>query len=309
MQWPLYLLTRAWLAFLGALPLPIARRISIGLGRVVLFAMPRLHRVAAQQIDAAFGESITRAAKRRILLEAMDNLCIVAAEFPHGPRLAKKCFAGIVRVEGAEHVDRSTGALFISGHLANWEWMGAAWWLEGVEGAEVVRPLSFPPLDRFVNGVRAATGITTIERDEAASQIFSLLKQGTHVGILIDQAPRESAVPCTFFGRACWATAAPAIVAARAKANIHFMGARRLPDYTYVLDISPPLPLVKTGNLLQDLVQNTQLCQDELEKYIRQSPGQWLWFHRRWKHRERLAQEWAARMARVNPVARNATST
>lgn len=298
-QWPLYLITRAWLGLLGALPLPLARKVSIALGRVVLFLVPRLHRIASEQIDAAFGDSLGREEKRRILLEAMDNLSILAAEFPHGPRLAKQRFAGLLEVRGLEHVNLNESALFISGHLANWEWMGPAWWLEGIRGVAVVRALDFPPLERYVKRMRDAVNFRTMLRDDAGARLFQLLKEGVSTGILIDQAPRENAVPCTFFGRPCWGTIGPAMIAARAKVKVHFMGMRRLPDGRYVMEVSEALPLVRTGRLLDDLTANTQICQDVLEEFIRRNPGQWLWFHRRWKERPRLAREWEARQQRA----------
>jgi KDO2-lipid IV(A) lauroyltransferase len=35
----------------------------------------------------------------------------------------------------------------------------------------------------------------------------------------------------------------------------------------------------------EEVVRLTRRCNEELEKAIREDPGQWLWFHRRWKTR------------------------
>jgi hypothetical protein len=51
-----------------------------------------------------------------------------------------------------------------------------------------------------------------------------------------------------------------------------------------------------SGQYLEDLVFNTQRCQDALETIIRAHPEQWLWFHQRWRKRERLEKEWAFRL-------------
>jgi KDO2-lipid IV(A) lauroyltransferase len=43
--------------------------------------------------------------------------------------------------------------------------------------------------------------------------------------------------------------------------------------------------LIETGDLDRDVLENTKLFNKILEGYIRKSPEQWLWIHRRWKTR------------------------
>jgi len=295
----LYALTRAYTGLMSVLPLRVARALTIALGRVALGMVPRLHKVGAENIDAAFGDTCPPAEKVRILRAAMDNLAIVAAEFAHGPKAARKRFDGYVDVRGWEHIDPERGALLISGHVGNWEWLAGALAVHCPKMSEVVRPLDYPPMNAYVDGVRRSMGIETIDKAAAATEIFSRLQGGWIVGILVDQSPRDSGVPVTFFGRDCWATAAPAMVAARARCPVHFADMTRQPDGRYVMTVHPAIAFQRTGDLLADLEANVQMTQDALEAFVRQHPGQWLWFHRRWKERARLAEEWARRKARA----------
>jgi KDO2-lipid IV(A) lauroyltransferase len=200
-----------------------------------------------------------------------------------------------------ENVDPTRGAVMLGAHLGNWEWLGPGMTSEGpLRGAEIVRPLDDPAMNAFVDSMRRASGVVTIERDGAGTEMMRWLKEGYCIGILADQSPRENAVPVTFFGQPCWATIAPVMAALRGKVAVHPVSMMRDADGGYTIDMYPALEIQKTGDFLRDLVDNTQRCQDALEAMIRKNPGQWLWMHRRWKRRERLEREWAEREARTS---------
>ncbi len=287
------------LLFAGALrvlPMPWSRAVARALARAAYHCVPRIKKVGLANLDLAYGDTLSPEQKRRILRESVENVALVAAEFVHLPACARKGFEGHARIVGLEDVNAEHGVLFIGGHLGNWEWMAPVMHSLGWQVAEVVRPLDHPALNRYVDKTRTCNGIRTIPKDAAGGEVLRLLREGWMMGILIDQAPRKNAVPLEFFGAPCWATAAPALVAARAKAPIHPVAMVRQPDGSYVLEVRPPVPLVRTGDFAADLLENTRRCQAAFEALVREYPGQWLWFHRRWKTRGRLEREWAARM-------------
>ncbi|MDX9974862.1 MAG: lysophospholipid acyltransferase family protein [FCB group bacterium] len=288
----------ATVAFAGitkALPLPVARSVGKLLGRIAYHLVPRVRRDAYANIDTAYGETLTSAEKRRILLHATENLGIVAAEFSHIPEIPKLLESGAITVEGFDLLDRSKGIMFAGAHLGNWEWMAPLLTALGLNVAEVVRPLNDELLNRLVDRTRQSLGTVTLGKANAGNELLRLLKEGWVSGVLADQSPTSSAVPVTYFGRPCWATIAPVMVALRAKIPVHPICMVRQPNGDYRLIISPPLTFTRTGNLHADLVENSQLVQDAIETLVRAYPGQWLWLHRRWKPRPRLEQEWQAR--------------
>lgn len=278
------------------LPLSASRALTRALGRLAYYVIPRIRKVGMANLDLAYGDSLPRAEKIRILRSAVDNVAMVAAEFSRMPRLYAQGFSGLVRVEGMEHIDKTKGFLAIGGHLGNWEWMASVMVAYGFRTAEVVRPFDDRLMDAAIDGTRRGGGIVTIPKDDAAREIVRKLKEGYIVGVLIDQCPRENAVPAVFFGAPCWATIAPAIIAARTKAPIHPVFMIRDADGRYTLRFYPAMDLVHSGHMRQDLQENTQRCQTAFEQIVRENPGQWLWFHRRWKERGRLEREWSARM-------------
>ncbi len=274
------------------LPLPMARALGRALAMLAYYLIPRIRREGLKNLDLAYGDERTRSEKIRILKGAAKNVGIVAAEFSRTQHLAENSFADMVELRGAGHVDLSQPVVFISAHFGNWEWLAPAMSARGIAVAGIMRPLDDPGLNAYVKRIRSATGTILIERDHAAALMLKLLRERTTVGVLIDQSPRQSAVPVTFFGTPTWATIAPVMAAIRGKAAIHPVSMVRQPDGRYVLSVAPALERIKTGNLRHDLAANAQQCQDAIELMIREHPDQWLWLHRRWKKRERLEQEW-----------------
>lgn len=292
------IIARAFLAATAVLPLPACRVLGRWLGYLTYALVPRVRRIGMDNLDLAYGDAIDRREKKRILRDAAINTTTVAAELSHLAKLSTDQVRQRVRLDGREWLEAHPGSVLLSAHLGNWEWMAPAVAAHGFPVAEVVRPLDDPALNRAVDALRRRHDVETIDKDAAGQRIFQLLRAGTSVGILVDQSPRDGGVPATFFGAPCWATVAPAMLALRSKAPILFLFMTRDSDGDYTLHVNPPLDFERSGNLLTDLQTVTQACQDQVEAFVRNYPGHWLWLHRRWKPRPKLETEWHARLAR-----------
>lgn len=289
------LATRAFIGLTRWLPLPLCRALALLGGRSLAPLVPRVRRVTMYNLDLAYGDTRAPAEKRRIYHQIIDNLCLVAAEFSRTDQLAR---AGEVIVEGADHIKPDQGYLCIGAHLGNWELMGPAMVAQGFKVAAVVRPFDDPGVNEIIDRQRTIMGIRTITKDNAGPDILKCLREGYLVGILIDQSPRENGVPVTSFGHPCWATIAPAMIAVRSRVPIVPVALTRRDEGGYRLRFYPPLEMARTGDLRRDLQDYAQACQDAIDTMIQDNPGQWLWLHRRWKERPRLAAEWERKQAR-----------
>lgn len=282
--------------FTQVLPLGVARMLGRRLGDLAYLLVPRIRRIGLANLDWAYGDALTPAEKRAILREATRNVGIVAAEFGRIPLLGTPAAADWVEVEGLAQIGQGQGVVLIGAHLANWEWMAPLITALGIPGAEIVRPLDDPALNEFVDGLRRSTGLVTIPKHGAGVEVLRLLGEHSAVGLLVDQNPRHNAAPAQFFGIDTWATTGAALLGIRAEAPVHPIQMVRLPDDRYRLTILPAIEMVRGDDLRQDLLENTQRCQDAIEAMIREHPGQWLWLHDRWKPRPRLAEAWAKRL-------------
>ena len=296
-QWVLFQVLRLFGFITLHMPLPWARACGRCIGWATYHCVPRVGGIARANLDLAFGDTLTAKEKRRIGVGAAQNACIVAAEFSRMPTLTGDKVNQLVRVIGDDRVDRTKGAFLISAHLGNWEWMMPILMDLGWPIAGIVRPLDYAPLNAWIEARRTSTGMHTIDKTNSGPEMIRLLKEGWIVGILADQSPREAGVPVTFFGQPCWATVAPAMIAARAKVPIHVIAIVRQPDGNYEMEFSEPIELDRSKPLRAGLVDVSQQCQDIIEQLVRNHPEQWLWLHRRWKERPRLAREWAAKEA------------
>ena len=283
---------------LGAIPLSWTRGFARGAARVIYHVVPRVRKTGMANLKLAFGDGLTDTERKRILKEAVENMVIVAAEFPRIPQLKGDFLRDQVTVRGLKHLPAENGCFVIGAHLGNWEWMAPAMAGFGRKAAEVVRPLDDPLLEAYVDGTRRGDNVCTIPKDQAGREIVERLKEGYMVGILVDQSPTSNGVPVRFFGQPCWATIGPVVLALRSHAPVHAVSMLRGPNGRYTIEFTPEIPMAQTGNMREDIVENVQRCQDAIEATIHERPGQWLWLHRRWKARPHLEKEWNERIAR-----------
>lgn len=280
------------------LPLRAARALGIFLADIAYWLVPRIRKVGMDNLDIAYGDAINAQEKRKILRGSVRNLGLVAAEFSRMPLLASDRADRHATVRGLEHVNLAEGAILMGAHSGNWEWMISVGVRLGFRMAVIVREFDDPRTNAVIDEIRRQSGVKTVSKNAAMGPLLSKIRNGCQVGVLADQCPRENAAPATFFGIPTWATIGPALLSMRARVPLHPVAMIRNPDRTYTLEFQPAVPFVLTGNFLMDLQENTQRCQNALEELIRRHPDQWLWFHRRWKKRERLEQEWQSRLVR-----------
>jgi KDO2-lipid IV(A) lauroyltransferase len=85
-----------------------------------------------------------------------------------------------------------------------------------------------------------------------------------------------------FFGKPARLPLGPARLALMTGATVLLGACYRHPAEGYVLHVTGPIEMVKTGDRRSDVVVNTQRLAQVMESYIRARPTQWLMFHRLW---------------------------
>ena len=139
-------------------------------------------------------------------------------------------------------------------------------------------------LDRLWQGTRAALGVRLSDARGALARARATLERAGAVAMMIDQVPDHPrhAVPVAFLGRPALADRGPAALAASAGCPLVVAASRRDARGEHELCVLCVLvPPPRPGRAWVE--EATRAATAALERFVRASPSQWLWLHRRWK--------------------------
>jgi KDO2-lipid IV(A) lauroyltransferase len=277
----------------SALVRPLPRRAALGLGRGLGRAWAALDArhvaIAEDNLRRAFpewGGARVRATARGVYAHfgrvLLDILWMAGRD--------RAAVLRHVEVTGGEHVEAALragrGALLVTAHIGNWELHGVAHGFLFAPIGVVARPLDNPALDARLCDFRRLPGNTVIYKRRALAQVLGLLRENRAVAVVIDQNVQEGdGVFVDFFGRKAATTTVAAALAL--KTGCALVPARTALDERgrYRLVYETPVAAGPGGDRGEDLVRLTQELTTVIEGWVRETPDQWLWMHRRWKTR------------------------
>jgi KDO2-lipid IV(A) lauroyltransferase len=242
-------------------------------------------RRARKNLQRAFPEK-SPAEIETIIREVWENLGRVVTEYPHLSRITAFTPDSVIEVRGTEHVDaaraRGKRLIFFGGHLGNWEVNAIAAKAFGVPLHLIYRPANNPAVEQIYREGRGGIAAGLIPKGaEGARQAMRVLREGQHIGILIDQKMNDG-IPVPFFGRDAMTAPALARLAFKFDCAVLPVQVERLNGARFRLTVHPPLPLERSDDIQRDTLLLMTRANAMLESWIRQRPGQWLWLHRRW---------------------------
>jgi KDO2-lipid IV(A) lauroyltransferase len=249
-----------------------------------------VHRIGLANIRAAFPEK-DKSWHQATLKAEWDNLGRVAGEYVHLEKLwdfdSTNPHQGRIQTDDvALFIDMLTDgkpALCFSAHLGNWELAALGPASYGMDSAVVYRMPNNPIVAREIQRIRAASmGQLIRTRNQAPIEMAAALTAGKHVGMLTDQHFSRG-VDITFFGRRCKANPAIARLARHFDCPVVGMRVIRRPDGGFTLQGVGPLTMPRDASGRVDVTAATQMINGIVEDWVREYPGQWLWFHRRWR--------------------------
>ncbi len=181
-------------------------------------------------------------------------------------------------------LERGKGAVYVTGHVGNWELMAGAV-ASRFPLSAVGAPIKPEQVNEMLVGLRERMGYKTILRGRpgAAKELIRIFKENRVLGLLIDQDTDVEGAFVDFMGRPAWTPTAAAQMAIKFDAPVLFGYIRRGKDNRHTVVLEGPLELTRTGDRERDIVANTALLTKKLEECILQNPEQWVWMHRRWR--------------------------
>jgi KDO2-lipid IV(A) lauroyltransferase len=274
--------------FLMLLAQAMPRRMGIALfgslGALSYYLLPRPRRVAWTNLKLVYGDSLPDAELNRVARASFASMGKFAFDVARLPVQTEESISKIVRVTGKGHFEtalaRGDGVIALTGHIGNWELMGAYFALMGYPINVVATTLRDNKLNDIINVIREGSGMRVLERRRGTMGAMRSLKRGEVLGVLIDQDTSVQSVEVEFLGVTAKTAVGPVRLSARTGAAILPAAMLMTDDGKYHVEIKEPLCLVGKPRTLREDVRK---CSDAVEEFIRKQPTQWVWMHKRWK--------------------------
>jgi len=293
-----YGVVRTLEAGLALLPGPAARLVGRGVGDVAgrLLEARRDHVEAS--IRAAFParsdewvERVATGAYRHFGREIVE---LLRGGHPDPRDLAEESPAAAPAGEWMEAaLSRHGGAIWVTGHVGNWELAGATVAALGFRVAAVVKTQSNPRVDRHLTEMRRALGVEPVPMERAPRRLPRLLRDGWIVALVADQDAGSRGVFVPFLGRPASTFVGPARFSLRCGVPLAFGTLVRDPEaargYRGIFDPIDrgDVDAGRKGSAVRTAAERalTRRWVGRLEAAVRRFPEQYFWFHRRWKTR------------------------
>jgi KDO2-lipid IV(A) lauroyltransferase len=242
-----------------------------------------VHRTALRNLRLAFPEW-DEAERQRMAKAQWESVGRVLIEL----FIMDKIMADPARVEviGQEKLDAiarsGRGAVFVSGHFANWEVMAAAGQRVGIEGVLAYRGANNPYIDARLRESRRRYGVNLFAPKGAKGgrEMMSALSRGLSVGILSDQKYYEGLLT-PFFGHLVRTQHAPVRFAMRFGARLQPAWVERGKGARFRLYIGDEIPLPAEGGTPGDVEAGVRAINAFIESRARARPWEYWWVHRR----------------------------
>ena len=218
-------------------------------------------------------------------LAAWENAGRTAGELPHLPSIDPYT-SGRVEIIGLDVLDlintSGKGAVFISGHFANWEIMPAAIVKRIPHAVMTYRALNNPHIDKRIADLRHDYGTAVnAPKGIGTRELMRALAKGAPVALMNDQKFNEG-IPVSFFGHDAMTAPGPTRLALKYGVPIVPVSTVRTGPARFRIEFHTPFVPEDTGHPEADIERAVQRITDFIEAQVRAEPGQWFWQHRRW---------------------------
>jgi KDO2-lipid IV(A) lauroyltransferase len=226
--------------------------------------------------------------KKSVLKECYINLGINIFELFYLPKIDKIASDKIIKVDNAElfeeGLNKNKGLILMSAHFSNWELFAYAFPYFAHYNLNIVaKEQASTGVNEYVMNLRKSSGNSIINLGLGIKETFSKIKEGEIVSFLIDQAAHSQyAEYIKLFGIEVPAFPGAVKIALRTGCELVFAyGIRK--NFNYEIFVERISTLAYDGKKDSDVNALVQLVNKKLEEVIRKYPGQWLWFHKRFK--------------------------
>lgn len=248
--------------------------------------------VIIDNIAKAFPDWST-AERIRIGRESLFNWALTFVEYAHFPSINKQWVQQNFEIVNRHHFDdvmkEGKGAVMITLHMGNGDLACAALSLSGYPISMVSKIFKWKTLNDFWFALRERVGIQLIPPRDASFAVLRAIKNGRIVIFPLDQyTGNPIGIKTSFFGIETGTAMGPAIIADRSACPVILCYTLRLPDGRHQIMVERidrvalqgPKDSEERNRAIKEKIQEWN---DQIEKWVRRRPEQWMWLHKRWK--------------------------
>ncbi len=271
---------------LSRLPLPVLYYFSSVFSFMLYYFLRYRRDVSFENIRNSFPD-INKKEVLKIQKQAYRNICDSFFELIKSYDISGEELQSRVTIRNIEAIksvlNKNQSVLLLSAHTAPTEWIAQTLHLHLDSTVDpVYKPAHSSSVDRFVFAVRSRYDATPIPYKKLAKDIIKRKMVNRCVAMLADLAPRrrEQTITLKFLNQPTRFFLSIERIARLANTPVFFIGIKRTAKGYYEATVHK---LCEQPGQLQDDELIRQYAR-HVEDVIKQSPADWLWTHRRWKH-------------------------
>ncbi len=284
-----YIPLRIAIWFIDIIPLRVSFALAKGVGVLVWWLLSRRRKLAINNVLQAKITSDPIEAKK-IAKKSFVSFSMLTIESLAASRLiTPETFSKYIDVsEVSPEVEKTlknpeVGVLLCSAHLGNWEVSGHAisFWKRLIA---VARTLDNPYAQKLLEKRNPRRNIEIVAKHSAdRGALLRPLKNGMLLGLISDQHASSHRVLVDFMGTPAWTLTSVARLHLATRCPIVCGVAIRTGFMKFKIVTTGPFKFEPSSDKEADILNITQKMNNELEKFIRQYPEQYLWAHKRWR--------------------------
>ncbi|MBR0260234.1 MAG: lysophospholipid acyltransferase family protein [Selenomonadaceae bacterium] len=249
-----------------------------------LLVKKQRERAVAQMMPAL---NISEAEARKLVRKSFINLARNMLDILYMPNLNEKNLSEYIEIDNLERMRTALlggqGVVVLTGHIGTWEWLSAAFSLNGMPVTAIAKLQPNAQYSRVLDDLRATIHVEIFNRGTNELRAAGrALKEGKILGFLADQDAGPGGAFIKFLGKTASTPLGPAVFARRFNAPVLPAFIIRKENGRHLVKIGEIMHFEDTGDTDADLLRFTEKMTKILEEVIRENPTQWLWFQKRW---------------------------
>jgi len=277
------------------LPLRVIQRLGKPLGSIIRILGFRT-KIVRNNLNLAYQKELNPSEIQSIFLEHYEHLGKLFLETLRNLSLNEKNYRRESNWHDLDLIDKALeknkGLAVMTGHFANWEFCLTNFAIHlPVPLSVIVKKMHSPIAQILVEKQRKKFGVNIIYFEErqgaAVREVFKRFKNNEVVVFVMDQhSPGSLGVEVNFYGAKARTTRALSGILQKTGVPLIMTSSIRHGDGTHEIFVSQEIEFIEgtsSKKKEEEIIINTQKQNDELEKWFRKKPSQWLWIHRRWK--------------------------